>query len=93
MGYAWVITHGEDGSKGQHNYTSERYRYLMEHAPTGTAHQWRVKDDDDHIYAHGLLWVHEYGGEELFAPLDDYAAPMWGCTSIEYLEAGRWVLI
>ncbi len=47
-----------------------------------SAHFFQMKDDDGNIYYRG--WCIHDGGEEMFAPLDDFGQPNAGCTSIEY---------
>jgi hypothetical protein len=54
---------------------------------------FRLLDADGEVYAEGLILVPagEEGGLLDFSPLDDLGEPYWGCVSIEYREAGRWV--
>ncbi|MGI5151406.1 hypothetical protein ACQEVC_34420 [Plantactinospora sp. CA-294935] len=40
----------------------------------------------------GLIWTrNEPGSETDFGPLDDYGAPNFGCTDIQYLEGNKLV--
>ena len=47
--------------------------------------RFSLYDEDGECYAEGMLYStdEEYNGEYLFAPLDDFGAPNWGCTSIK----------
>ena len=52
-------------------------------------------DDDNICYAEGMLYTTDdayevHDPEEVdFSPLNNFGAPMWGCTSIKH--NGRWV--
>lgn len=52
--------------------------------------RWRCKDDDGNVYYEGRLI-----GEESFGPLDDFASPNAGATTIEYLnqETQTWSVL
>lgn len=52
--------------------------------------RWRCKDDDDEVYYEGR-YVGP-GDERMFGPLDDFARPDAGASSIEYMnpETGQW---
>jgi hypothetical protein len=48
---------------------------------------FRCKDDDGEVYYYGKMQRVD------FDPLDDFAAPNAGCTTIEYLHDGEWTII
>ena len=47
---------------------------------------FRMRDDDNILMYSGYAWLtpEEDGGEEMFAPLDNFGKPNAGCTSIQY---------
>ena len=62
--------------------------------------RFRLLDDDGEIYAYGLFIDFTYGETvHGFEPLDDWGAPNYGATSIEYKEEkgdgewGEWVML
>jgi hypothetical protein len=58
-----------------------------------TAKKFRMKDDDGEVYYEGLIAFADtdlIGTETEFRPLDQFGMPNAGCTSIEYLENGKW---
>ncbi len=54
----------------------------------GEGRAFRMRDGDSIVYYEGRL----IGGDG-FEPLDDYGTPDSGCTSIEYLEDGKWEIL
>lgn len=55
---------------------------------------WRCKDADGEVYYEGVADADPInGGEELFAPLDDFAMPDAGAVEIQYWTKGRWETI
>ena len=53
--------------------------------------KFRMKDDDGEIYYEGMIFETDKTETTGFEPLDDFGEPNAGCTSIEYLENGKWV--
>lgn len=51
-------------------------------------YKWRCYDDDNNLYYEGILWITDraYGTECMFNPLDEFAEPDAGATSIEYFN-------
>jgi hypothetical protein len=52
------------------------------------AKDFRMYDDDGTLYYEGFLL-----GDDEFAPLDDFGEPNAGCTRIDVLENGKWVIV
>ena len=52
------------------------------------AKQFRLLDDDHTVYYEGWLV-----GDDEFAPLDDFGEPSAGCTAVEILENGKWIML
>jgi hypothetical protein len=78
--YAWIITK-DVIDNGERNGTFGPRGADKPKPGQGT--KFRVKDDDGEIYAYGWF-VGDADSEEAFSPLDDFAEPYWGCTTIEY---------
>ncbi len=49
--------------------------------------KFRLLDGDDNIYFEGL------SDNINFDPLDDWGMPFYGCTTIEYYEDDKWVVL
>jgi hypothetical protein len=53
-------------------------------------YQFRLYDDDDNLYYEGYYNGLDGDEEEAFEPLD-WAGAYAGCTTLKYLEKGKWV--
>lgn len=49
--------------------------------------RWRCRDDDGELYYEGRFIGPE---SQMFGPLEDFATPDAGATTIEYLDGGEW---
>ncbi len=99
--YGWIITrdylfeNGDDtensvGIIGNRDTIFDK-ETILEYGKT-----FRMKDDDGNIYYEGkIIESHNLKKEDSsitgFEPLDDFGMPNAGCTSIEYLEDGKWI--
>lgn len=56
---------------------------------------FKLFDDDDNLYFEGWLTQELYDqGEAVFAPLDDYGMPGYGCTYMKIKLPGEsWVMV
>jgi len=98
MQYAWKITKdlfdkdapgNATGTIGPRNAPDE----LVAKLNAGEGVAFRLLDDDKEVYAEGRFITADdtYGGEEDFAPLEDFGTPNWGCTEIQYKNnSGAW---
>lgn len=57
----------------------------------GEGTPFRMMDDDGNLYFTGMFYG-DASSEDAFAPLDMYGEN-YGCTTIEYLEHGRWTVL
>jgi len=91
--YGWIVTKLSDASglwtdedkeriENQLGVNAEQYTLC----DPKTKVKWRVRDDDGINYADGWLW----GGWEGFEPLDDWAMPSLGCTSLWLYSKDGW---
>lgn len=79
------------GLVGPRNIDPERERMLRDNTAT-EVRRWRCKDDDGELCYEGRF----IGAEDaIFAPLEDFAMPDSGATSIEYLnpQTGTWEIL
>lgn len=88
--HGWIVTadHVCDGQDiGRHGPSAIAPEVLSD-LKAGKGKEWRAKDDDGEVYYHG-----RYIGpddERCLSPLDNFAMPNAGATTIEYLELGVW---
>lgn len=98
--YAWVVTHEHDGKRwkpieggtveGPSTATPEEIKRARLH---GTP--MRMDYDGDGPALRGHLWCSDaenaWDSEAAFQPLEDYGEGGYGCTSILFLQNGKWV--
>ena len=80
---SYIITEGSE-DLGLENYVGERKGSDIEFIQGDVIHPFRLLDDDDIVYFEG-----RESDSSSFDPLD-YFGVAFGCTSIEYLENGKW---
>lgn len=99
--HGWIIDrdlicedHGFDtdrfGTVGPRNISQKVQDRLRLLRGDQIAHRWRALDSDGNVYYEGR-YVGP-GDERMFSPLEDFAKPDAGATTIEYLniETGSW---
>ncbi len=81
---AWIITKDiiDEGSQEGHWWSYKEM--TKEQAEKICRYRFRLLDDDDEVYFEGLS-----SDSSSFAALDLFGGS-YGCTSIEYLETGKW---
>jgi len=86
---------GTFGPRGISDEARDRLILLREEEPSllrgrCLVRRWRCLDDDGEVCYEGR-YVGPRGDEREFSPLDDFARPDAGATTIEYLDAnGTW---
>ncbi|CCG43229.1 hypothetical protein [Magnetospirillum molischianum] len=88
--YAWIIDAAED--EPSIIGPSDAPEDLQDRLVDGKGLHFRLYDDDDELCLKGRLisvnadtMAGNYS-EEAFGPLDDFGAPAYGCTRIDYLH-------
>ena len=100
--YGWVIT--KDLLWNEDPVSSREYKMRNDKGtvgPKGTildkgtivtmGKKFRMKDDDGFVYYEGMIFETDMSETTGFEPLDEFGSPNAGCTSIEYMENGKWV--
>ena len=95
--YRWIITKDHISKKldGDESTVGKQGPKGTDYSLTATPVPFSLYDDDNICYAEGMLYttddayeVHD-PAEVDFSPLDNFGAPMWGCTGIKH--NGKWV--
>ena len=88
MAAQWLITEDKTADtqypEGTNMNAKGKASYNYSGDPNALTHKFRMKDDDGEIYYLGKC------DRESFRPLDDFGAFNAGCTTIEYLNNGKW---
>ena len=100
--YGWIITKDllwDEDSEWNKRHGMKNNKGTI--GPSGTildkgtivtmGKKFRLKDDDGEIYYEGMIFESDMTETTGFEPLDEFGMPNAGCTSIEYLENGKWV--
>ena len=95
--YRWIITKDHISKKldGDESTVGKQGPKGTDYSLTANPVHFSLYDDDNICYAEGRLYmtddayeVHD-PAEVDFSPLDNFGAPMWGCTGIKH--NGKWV--
>lgn len=82
----WIITRDYISRPGEKNYVGTCSRnYTEEKARKVKMYKFRIKDSDGTTYYDGLS-----DDDSSFDPLDDFASPNDGASSIFYMVKGKW---
>lgn len=83
--YVTTVTPQTEPWYGPKEATEDEVRLARKGQP------WRVLDDDGAVMARGRMWTSDApedwtSSDACFAPLDDFGAGMYGCTTLQYFD-------
>lgn len=55
--------------------------------------KFRITDDDGEVYYHGEMTAELADSYDVLRPLDDFATPNDGATTMEFMKDGKWEAI
>ena len=85
-GYRWIITKDRISDPDGKNYVGTQGPHNCDESLKDNPQHFSLYDGDNICYAEGMMYStdeeHNYA-DALFAPLDNFGRPNWGCAYIK----------